>query len=84
MFKAGDTVKFDILSLNASFFDKLSDEEKIKYYGKYGYGLPNKLFTFICEHRPQFGHCVLMDMDNGRLLPMCHMSNFKLATEDQC
>jgi hypothetical protein len=43
-----------------------------------------KIFTFICEHHPQTGHCVLMDMDNGKLLPMCHVSDFRLATEEEC
>lgn len=43
-----------------------------------------KLFTYICEHNPQNGHCVLMDMDTGELFPMCHTSNFRLATDDEC
>lgn len=92
MFKAGDTLIFDHSNLREEFWNKLTEEEKVRYYGQYGYettwypGQSNriKLFTFICEHSPQNGHCVLMDMDDGKLLPMCHMNNFRLATEDEC
>lgn len=43
-----------------------------------------KLFTYVCEHSPQFGHCVLMDINNGELLPMCHTNNFRLVSDDEC
>ena len=43
-----------------------------------------KLFTFICEHHPQTGHCVLMDMNTGELLSMCHTNNFRLAADEEC
>lgn len=92
MFKSGDTVIFDKDSFTKEFWNGLTEEAKVEYYGRYGYETiywPGqtcrvKLFTFICEHSPQTGHCVLMDMDDGKLLPMCHTNNFKLATEDEC
>ena len=92
MFKAGDTVIFDHANLRQEFWNGLTEEAKVKYYGQYGYETIHwsgqithiKLFTFICEHSPQTGHCVLMDMDDGKLLPMCHINNFRLATEDEC
>ena len=46
--------------------------------------LKPKLFTFMCEHHPQTGHCVLMDMYAGKLLPMCHTNDFILVEEDEC
>lgn len=48
------------------------------------YGCKLKLFTYICEHSPQFSHCVLMDMNTGELLPMCHTSNFRLVSDEEC
>ena len=84
MFRPGDTVKFEINHLNDTFWQSLSEENRIKYYGPYGYGTKLKLFTFITYHYPQLGHCVLMDMDTGQLLPMCHDSNFRLVTEEEC
>ena len=80
-----NTLIFDPSSLNRKYWNGLSEEDKIKYYGRYGYGQNKvKLFTFICEHWPQIGHFVLMDMDNGQLLPMCHVSEFRIATDDEC
>jgi len=86
MFKLGDTVQFDSSSLNKEFWDQLPIEEKRKYYGVFYHdGTSNlKLFTFITEHFPQTGHCILMDMRTGELLPMCHACNFRLVNEDEC
>ena len=84
MFKPGDTVIFNPKSFNPSYWDILTENSKIKYYGRFGYGCELKLFTYICEHSPQFGHCILMDMDTGELLPMCHTSNFRLVSDDEC
>ena len=84
MFRLGDTVRFDKETLNPDFWLGLSEHDKIVYYGQYGYGTKAKLFTFIAEHSPQAGHCVLMDMRTGELLPMCHACNFRLVNEEEC
>jgi len=42
------------------------------------------LFTFICEHRPQIGHCVVINMTTCELITMCHIDIFRLATEQEC
>ena len=85
MFRTGDTVMFDPDSFNEDYWNKESVQNKIRYYGQYGFGQRKlKLFTYICEHHPQTGHCVLMDMDDGKLLPMCHTNNFRLVEDDEC
>lgn len=92
MFRQGDTVVFNPDSLNVNYWDNLTYEEKRKYYGVF-FKTDNvipleynklKLLTFICEHSPQTGHCVLMDMSDGKLIPMCHTNNFRLANDEEC
>jgi len=85
MFRPGDTVIFEINHLNTNFWNELSESDRIKFYGRYGYGSKHKkLFTFITYHYPQLDHCVLMDIDDGELLPMCHSNNFRLVSDDEC
>lgn len=84
-FKLGDTVIFDPESFNPIFWNKLSEEEKIKYYGPLGYGRQDRLlFTFLAEHNPQKGHCVLVNMENQKIETMRHISDFRLAKSEEC
>jgi hypothetical protein len=84
-FQPGDTVVFDPDSFNPDFWDSLTEQDKLQCYGPLGYGREKPLFfTFICEHRPQSGHCVLVNMENQRVETMRHISDFRLATEDEC
>ena len=83
-FKLGDTVVFDHTTLNEEWWNKLPEEDKIKYYGPLGYGRDRPvLFTFICEHSPQTGHCMLVNMENQQIETMRHTENFRLATDDE-
>ena len=84
IFTLGDTVMFDPSNLNQDYWNGLTDKQKSEYYGDYGYGSKLKLFTFITHHYPQLGHCLLMDMDTGKLLPMCHTSEFRLVSDEEC
>jgi hypothetical protein len=85
MFRPGDTVTLEIDHFNPDFWNGLSESDRIKYYSVFGYGSkPCKLFTFITYHYPQLDHCVLMDIDDGKLFPMCHASNFRLVSDDEC
>ena len=85
MFKPGDTVVFDPDSFNPDYWNKLSEEEKIKYYGPLGYGKDKPLlFTFLCEHSPQIGHCVLVNMETQKVETMRHTDNFRLVTDEEC
>ena len=84
MFKPGDTVVFDEKSFNQTFWANLSEEDKVKYYGPLGYGREKPLlFTFLCEHSPQSGHCVLINMETQQLETMRHISDFRLATDEE-
>lgn len=87
MFRPGDTVIFDPDSFNPDYWNNLSEEDKVKYYGPLGYGRPKDkplLFTFLCEHHPQGGHCVLVNMENQKVETMRHPSDFRLAGDDEC
>lgn len=85
MFKMGDTVVFEPKNLNPDFFNNLSEEEKLRYYGDLGYGSKKPVFfTFICEHMPQSSHCILVNMQNQKIETMRHINDFRLATEEEC
>lgn len=84
-FKPGDTVIWDENNFNPKFWDNLPEEDRIKYYGPLGYGQEKPvLFTFICEHSPQLGHCVLINMHTQEVETMRHTSEFRLATDEEC
>lgn len=82
-FKMGSVVVFDPESFNPAFWEKLSEEERVKYYGPLGYGSEKKkLFVYLCEINDS-GHCMLVDMDTGLNVLMRHTYNFRLATEEE-
>lgn len=85
-FNIGDTVAFDPDSFNKEFWNELSIQQKRRYYGTL-YDFDNNkpyLFTFICEHSPQIGHCVLINMDNQKIETMRHTNNFRLVNDEEC
>lgn len=84
-FEMGDTVFFDVDSFNPEYWNGLSMDDKKKYYGDL-YDFDNYKpihFTFITEHQPQTGHCVLINMSNQKVETMRHTDNFRLALEDE-
>lgn len=86
-FNSGDTVVFDPNSFNSEYWNGLSEEDRIKYYGPLGYGRPADkplLFVFLMEHHPQQGHCVLVNMENQQIETMRHIEDFRLAKDDEC
>lgn len=83
-FKLGDTIVFDPSNFNAVYWTNLSEEDRIKYYGAIGYGAKKPhFFTFICEHQPQGGHCVLISMEDQHVETMRHTTDFRLATDEE-
>jgi len=85
LFRMGDTVIFDEHSFNPEYWHSLSEEEKIRYYGDLGYGQKKpKPFTFITEMYPQIGHCILIDIQTGKIETMRHSGDFRLATDEEC
>ena len=85
MFNPGDTVVFDFESFEGTnYWNNLPEEKKIEYYGDLGYGRSRPLlFTYLCEHIPQSGHCVLVNMENQKVETMRHTDEFRLATEEE-
>ncbi len=83
-FKLGDTVVFDPTTFNPEYWDNEPETNKILYYGVLGYGAKKPhLYTFICEHQQQGGHCVLISMEDQHVETMRHTENFRLATDDE-
>lgn len=82
-FKMGTVVVFDPSHFNPEFWDNLSEEDRVKYYGPLGYGAKKtKLFVYMCEVNDS-GHCVLIDMDTGENVLMRHTCDFRAATEEE-
>lgn len=79
MFKLGDTVVF-----NRDYYPKYL-KSGYKYPPFIGVnGKPDPLFTFICEQNPQTGHCILINNSTKQIEVMCHINEFRLATEEEC
>lgn len=82
-FKPGTVVVFDPAHFNPRFWEGLSEEDRVKYYGPLGYGSEKrKLFVYVCEINDS-GHCLLVDMDTGLNVLMRHTSDFRAATEEE-
>jgi hypothetical protein len=43
-----------------------------------------KLFVYMGEIRQAKGHCILCDLDTGKIVGMYHTENFREATKDEC
>lgn len=83
-FKMGTVVVFEPKNFNPAYWNKLSEQDRIKYYGPLGYGQKKqKHFVFITEIVSTPGHCVLVDMDDGHVEVMRHTSDFREAREDE-
>lgn len=83
-FIPGTVVVFDPESFNPKFWERLSEEEKIKYYGPLGYGQEKvKRFVFLCEIRNAPGHCVLVSLDDQKIETMRHTSDFREVTDEE-
>ncbi len=83
-FKSGTVVVFEPNNFNPDYWNKLSEDDKIKYYGDLGYGKEKKpLFVFMTEIRNAPGHCVLVSMDDGHTEVMRHTTDFREVREDE-
>jgi hypothetical protein len=87
-FKIGSIVVFEPKNFNQDYWNGLSEKDRIKYYGPLGYGQKNKkLFCFLAPildaDGSDSGHCVLADLDDGKIEVMRHTSDFRKATEDE-
>ena len=64
-------------------FDKTTC--RIDIYNKYyAETFDNKLFLFLGEVPNARSHCVLGDLNTGKIIGLYHTCNFREATEDEC
>lgn len=63
-------------------FEKGSCDSDI-YEEHYKEKFENKLFIFLGEIPNAPGHCVLADLDTGKIEGMWHTDNFREATEEE-
>lgn len=65
------------------FDEKSCNEFTYEKYYKELFPL-GKLFVFLGEVTQTPGHCVLADLDTGKIIGLYHTENFRTATEDEC
>ena len=83
-FKKGTVVVFDPKNFNPNYWNSLSEEDRIKYYGPLGYGSEKpKFFVYLTEIKNAPGHCVLVSLDNQTIETMRHDSDFREVREDE-
>ena len=88
MFEPGTVIVFDPDSFNPSFWNNLSEKEKIKYYGQFGYGKSKpEYFVYLCDiilaQGQDTGHGVIVSLDDQRVITMIHPNNFRETTEEE-
>ena len=85
--KPGTVVVWTSENFNQDWWNKLSEEDRIKYYGVLGYGSNKpKLFVFLSEIRStdgDTGHCVLVSLEDQHIETMRHTSDFRPATDEE-
>lgn len=65
-------------------FDKKSCS-KSDYEQYYKKTFPvGKLFVYMGEIKQAKGHCILCDLETGKIIGLYHIENFREATEDEC
>lgn len=83
-FKRGTVVVFKPESFNSGYWDNMSEEDKIKYYGVFGYGKSKpKFFVYLTDIKNAPGHCVLLSLDDQKIETMVHDSEFREVTEEE-
>jgi hypothetical protein len=80
----GTVVVFEPKNFNPEFWNNLPEKDRAEYYGPLGYGSDKKkLFVFLTEIKNAPGHCVLVDLDDGHLEVMRHVSDFREVNEEE-
>lgn len=83
-FKTGDAVVWDSNNFNRDFWDNLSEEDRIKFYGPLGYGSDKpKVYVFLTEIHQAPGHCILVSLDDQKMETFRHTTEFRLVTDDE-
>lgn len=63
---------FDTGSISQDMWDKF-----------YKYEFQNKLFIFLGEVPNAPGHCIMANLDSGKIIGLYHTENFREATEEE-
>lgn len=85
-FKTGDVVIWAPEKFNPEYWNSLSEQDRLRYYGALGYGRGKKPFVFISTINDidgDTGHCILIDLDDGHVEWMRHTCEFRKATEEE-
>lgn len=83
-FKRGTVVVFEPKNFNPEYWDKLSEEDRVKYYGDLGYGSPKpKFFVYLTKIRNAPGHCALVSLDDQKIETMRHDNDFREVKEEE-
>ncbi len=83
-FKTGTVVVFDSNNFNPAYWDGLSEEKRIEYYGALGYGKKKPtFFVFLTEIKNAPGHCVLVSLSDQHIETMRHTGDFREVTEEE-
>lgn len=83
-FKRGTVVVFEPKNFAPDFWDKLSEEDRLKYYGPLGYGQAKpKFFVYLTKIRNAPGHCILVSLDDQTIETMRHDSDFRKVTNEE-
>lgn len=87
-FRPGTVVVFDPKGFNPEYWDNLSEDDRLKYYGALGYGKEKpELFVFLTEIRAadgsDSGHCVLVSLSDQHIETMRHPEDFRAATDEE-
>lgn len=83
-FKNGTVVVFEPKNFNPEYWNNLSENDRIKYYGALGYGAKKpKFFVYLTSIRNAPGHCVLVSLDDQKIETMRHDSDFREVEEEE-
>jgi hypothetical protein len=83
-FQLGDAVVFEPKSFNPEWWDKQSEADLVKWYGRLGYKSERPhVFVYICEINSAPGHCVLVSLQDQHIETMRHTSDFRMATDEE-
>ena len=73
------------LEINSFVVFDLSSVSNAIYKSHYEELFPKgKLFIYLGEVKQMKGHCLLCDLDTGRITGLYHSENFREATEEEC
>ena len=63
--------------------EKSCSKSDYKRYYKNDFPI-GKLFVYLGKIKQAKGHCILCDLDTGKIIGIYHIENFREATEDEC